>query len=204
MGLIEQALALPVVKTLLRYSETTSTEFLPPKGFCTLSFAAGSGSHCPSTTKRYSCRPGFTARSPAHFPSPRRASGVCSGFHSLNEPATKTCLASGLISSNETRFALGDGAFGATAIPAGVAAAALFTVVLFVFFLLVLIVTIKTTLSRKRSISSLGSPRPEQWACRPSQTRFAAPNSLRKRCDIHRNALFPRTGRLAAFVQDGQ
>lgn len=53
-----------------------STEFLPPKGFSTVSGAFGSGIHCPSTTKRYSCRPGFTARSPTQRPSPACNRGV--------------------------------------------------------------------------------------------------------------------------------
>src|SRR6266568_5243906 len=88
------------------WAETRRTEFLPPKGLATLSFAFGSGSHCPSTTNRYSYRPGFTVRSPTHRPLPRGASGVFSGCHSLKEPATQTRFAPGLTNSRETRFAL--------------------------------------------------------------------------------------------------
>src|SRR5215471_1780979 len=50
------------------YSATISTEFLPPYGFCVVSLALGSGTHWPSTTKRYSCRPGGTANSPFQRP----------------------------------------------------------------------------------------------------------------------------------------
>src|SRR6266700_2538339 len=86
------------------YSETINTELVPPKGFATLSLALGSGNHWPSTTKRYSCRPGFTFRSPFQRPLPREINGVFSGFHSLNDPATATLFASGLTSSSDTTF----------------------------------------------------------------------------------------------------
>jgi hypothetical protein len=90
----------------------------PPKGFATLSRALGSGTHSPSTTKRYSCRPGARERLPVQRPLPERAKGVFSGFHPLKEPATKTVLASGLTSSNETRAARGGS--GRTAAGAGI------------------------------------------------------------------------------------
>lgn len=96
------------------YSETVSTEFRPPKGFWTLSLALGSGSHLPSTTKRYSCLPGPRLRSPFHRPLPSGANGVVSGFHPLKEPATYTCLAAGSTSWRATRAAWRDSAFALT------------------------------------------------------------------------------------------
>ncbi len=49
------AVAAPAARNpISNYSETTKTEFLPPNGFWTLSLALGSGTHWPSTTKRYS------------------------------------------------------------------------------------------------------------------------------------------------------
>jgi hypothetical protein len=131
-------------------------------------------------------------------------SGVSSGFHSLKEPATNTFLAAGLISSNETRFALGKAVFGTSALTASVVGAVLFTVATFVFFLVLIIDTNKTICSRKRSTSSIDSPRREQWACRLGQPCFATLNSLSKRSNIGRKILFPRTGRLASFLQNGQ
>ena len=97
----------------LIYSETIRTEFLPPNGFSTVSLAFGSGSHWPSTTNRYSCRPGFMLRSPTQRPLPRSVSGVVSGFHPLKDPATNTCLAPGLTNSNEIRL-IGRGGLEAT------------------------------------------------------------------------------------------
>ena len=96
------------------YSATVRTEFLPPNGFSTLSLAFGSGSHWPSTTKRYSWRPGPTLRRPAHRPLPAGASGVCSGCQLLNEPATNTCFAAGFTNSRTIRGGGGAAAFTAT------------------------------------------------------------------------------------------
>ncbi len=95
------------------YSETVSTEFRPPKGFWTLSLALGSGRQWPSTTKRYSWRPGRRLRSPFHRPLPNGTKGVVSGFHPLKVPATYTCLAAGSVSSSATRAGRGDSGFGA-------------------------------------------------------------------------------------------
>lgn len=79
-----------------------TTEFLPPNGFSTLSLARGSGCQLPSTTKRYSWRPGLRLTSRIHLPSRVRSSGVWSGFQPLKLPARNTVLASGLMSSNAT------------------------------------------------------------------------------------------------------
>src|ERR1035437_1262713 len=123
----------------LHYSDTIRTEFLPPNGFATLSLAFGSGSHWPSTTNRYSCRPGATLRSPAQRPLPAAASGVCSGCQLLNEPATNTWLAAGFTSSRTTRGGGGGSAFTVTGFAASAGAGAAFTNAFFVFFVFFII-----------------------------------------------------------------
>src|SRR5258708_40110491 len=90
-----------------------------------VALAFGSGSHWPSTTKRYSCLPGLMVRSPTQRPLAVGTGGVFSGFPSLKEPATKTLLASGLTSSSETcprlgaSGVIGTGLVGATCTGAG-------------------------------------------------------------------------------------
>src|ERR1035437_2122886 len=106
-------------------------EFLPPKGFATVCLAFGSGSHWPSTTKRYSYWPGATLRSPVHRPLPAATSGVRSGCQLLKEPATNTCLASGCTNSSTTRGGFGVSTFTATEF---LAAALSIITVFFVFF----------------------------------------------------------------------
>jgi hypothetical protein len=81
---------------------TISTELNPPYGFRTVSFAFGSGTHWPSTTNRYSCRPGLTLKAPTHFPPGTGSRGVFPGSHPLNEPATETDFASGFVNSSNT------------------------------------------------------------------------------------------------------
>src|SRR6266404_663758 len=90
------------------YAEATRTEFLPPKGFWTVSLALGSGSHWPSTTNMYSWRPEMPVNSPTHLPLPASLSGVLAGFQPLNEPATQTDLAPGFSNWSGTRFTPGD------------------------------------------------------------------------------------------------
>src|SRR5260370_12582548 len=89
------------------YAEATRTEFLPPKGFWTVSLALGSGSHWPSTTNMYSWRPEIPVTSPTHLPLPASVSGVLAGFHPLNEPATQTDLAPGFSNWSGTRLTAG-------------------------------------------------------------------------------------------------
>src|SRR5262249_13815905 len=68
----------------------TNAEFLPPNGLETVSLALGSGNQAPSTTNRYSYRPGPTVRSLTHLPFASAVIGVLSGHHALKEPAIAT------------------------------------------------------------------------------------------------------------------
>ena len=81
---------------------TTSTAFAVPKTFGISSVAAGSSTHSPSTTKRYSWRPGSSGSSFAHMPSFNRIIGVTLGCQSLNEPAMQALCAVGCVSSRHT------------------------------------------------------------------------------------------------------
>jgi hypothetical protein len=144
-------------------AETLRTEFLPPNGFWTLSLAFGSGNHCPSTTKRYSCRPGLIFRSPTHRPFPTRLKGVRSGFHSLNEPATYTVLASGLTNSSDTLPAFvvsGRAGAGTTAF-----AKSLLTTALFDFLVVLIIISLKHFVLR--DVQKISDAVRKQWPCRP-------------------------------------
>ncbi len=72
---------------------TKSTELFPPYGLGAWSGADGSVTHAPSTTSRYSYRPGGSASSFIHWPFSRRSIGVTPGRHSLKVPATHTACA---------------------------------------------------------------------------------------------------------------
>ena len=82
----------------------TNTALRVPKGFGTNVRAKGSSVQFPSTTKRYSYRPGLRCKSTFHWPHPvpKRSIGVAEGCQPLKEPAMLTSFASGKNRSNLT------------------------------------------------------------------------------------------------------
>lgn len=83
-------------------ADTDTTEFTQPNTLGTLSVARGSATQRPSTTNRYSYRPGGRNMTRTHRPPAVRTIRMFDTSQLLNDPAMVTSRAAPLLHSNQT------------------------------------------------------------------------------------------------------